>query len=202
MEIIQRHPYGGPVLIRPTVHKDDRGYFYESFNEKEFKEKVADVTFVQDNQSKSQYGTLRGLHFQHSPHAQAKLVRVVKGSVVDVAVDIRQDSPTYGKWFGAYLSEENNLQFFIPRGFAHGFVALEDDTVFQYKCDNLYNKDSEGGFMWNDPDVGITWDLWVDPKDIKLSSKDMARLPLSEIANAFKYEADKENCENITYEEV
>lgn len=178
----------GPVIIQPLIFKDERGYFFESFNEAEFKEKVADVNFVQDNESKSSYGVLRGLHFQKPPYAQAKLVRVVKGAVFDVAVDIREGSPMYGKWFGAYLSEDNHRQFFIPRGFAHGFVSLADDTIFQYKCDNIYNKESEGSIVHNDPYINIDWGKWLDWRNIKLSAKDQMSPLLKDIKNVFKYD--------------
>lgn len=162
----------GPVLISPKIFKDNRGYFYESFNEKEFKEKVGDINFVQDNQSCSAYGVLRGLHFQTGEYEQAKLVRVVKGAVADVAVDIRPDSKNYGKYYFAYLSEENNRQFFIPRGFAHGFVSLREGTILQYKCDNFYNKESEGAIFYADPTLGIPWGQWINWSDIKVSDKD------------------------------
>lgn len=189
MNVINK-PMGvdGPVLIEPSIFKDDRGYFYESFNEKEFKEKVADVDFVQDNQSKSSYGVLRGLHMQKPPYDQAKLVRAVSGAVYDVAVDVRQGSPTYGQWYGAYLSEENHRQFFIPRGFAHGFLSLRDNTIFQYKCDNYYNKDSELSLKYNDSDIGINWEEWVAWNNTKLSTKDMmGALSFLNFDSPFKY---------------
>ena len=145
----------GVKIIVPKVFFDDRGYFFESFNDKEFREKVCDTTFVQDNQSKSCKGTLRGLHWQAPPFAQSKLVRVTKGAVIDVAVDIRVGSPTFGKHVAVELTDENNLQLFIPRGFAHGFIALTDDVIFQYKCDNLYNKESERAVRWD----SINWNL-------------------------------------------
>ena len=145
----------GVKIIIPKVFLDDRGYFFESFNDKEFREKVCNTTFVQDNQSKSCKGTLRGLHWQAPPFAQSKLVRVTKGAVIDVAVDVRVGSPTFGKHVSVKLSEENNFQLFIPRGFAHGFIALTDDVIFQYKCDNLYNKESERAVRWD----SINWNL-------------------------------------------
>lgn len=145
----------GVKIIVPKVFLDDRGYFFESFNDKEFREKVCNTTFVQDNQSKSCRGTLRGLHWQAPPFAQSKLVRVTKGAVIDVAVDVRVGSPTFGKHVSVKLSEENNFQLFIPRGFAHGFIALTDDVIFQYKCDNLYNKESERAVRWD----SINWNL-------------------------------------------
>ena len=163
----------GPALINPKVFKDERGYFFESFNEAEFKKEFGDVNFVQDNESRSSYGVLRGLHFQKGEYAQAKLVRVVRGAVVDVVVDIRPESPNYGKFYYAYLTEENHRQFFVPRGFAHGFVALRDDTVFQYKCDNFYNKESEGAIFALDSTINIPWWLWINRESLKLSEKDL-----------------------------
>ena len=168
----------GVKIIMPKVFFDDRGYFFESFNDKEFREKVCDTTFVQDNQSKSCKGTLRGLHWQAPPFAQSKLVRVAKGAVIDVAVDIRVGSPTFGKHVAVELTDENNLQLFIPRGFAHGFIALTDNVVFQYKCDNLYNKESERAIRWD----SINWDL--EKYNIEtplLSDKDKVHKLLSEI---------------------
>lgn len=189
MEIINVSNFNdGPVIIQPLIFKDERGYFFETFNETEFKEKVADVDFVQDNESKSSYGVLRGLHFQKPPYAQAKLVRVVNGAVFDVAVDIREGSPSYGSWFGAYLSGDNHRQFYIPRGFAHGFVSLSDDTVFQYKCDNPYNRESEGSIAYNDPYINIDWGKWLDWRNIKLSPKDQMSPQLREIKNIFTYD--------------
>ena len=168
----------GVKIVVPKVFFDDRGYFFESFNDKEFREKVCDTTFVQDNQSKSCKGTLRGLHWQAPPFAQSKLVRVTKGAVIDVAVDIRVGSPTFGKHVAVELTDENNLQLFIPRGFAHGFIALTDNVVFQYKCDNLYNKESERAVRWD----SINWDL--EKYNIEtplLSDKDKVHKLLSEI---------------------
>lgn len=149
------------LLIHPDLHEDERGYFYEVFNEKEFNEKTDNkynFHALQENESKSCKGVFRGLHFQKPPYEQAKLVRVLKGSVVDFAVDIRKDSPTFGKGGLAWLTEENKCQFFIPRGFAHGFFVLSDEAVFEYKCDNFYNKDSEGGIKWNDESINIATD--------------------------------------------
>lgn len=163
---------GGPVLITPKLFGDSRGYFFESYNEAEFNEKVGEIKFVQDNESRSSYGVLRGLHYQTGAYQQAKLVRVVNGAVIDVAVDIRPDSPTYGMYFEAFLSGENHRQFFIPRGFAHGFLSLSNDTIFQYKCDSPYNKESEGAIHYADPDIGIMWNKWINFADIKLSEKD------------------------------
>lgn len=185
MEIIQREPNEGPVLIKPKLFWDERGYFYESFNDKEFREKVADVAFVQDNQSMSSYGVLRGMHFQRPPFAQAKLVRVTHGSVVDIAVDIRKSSETFGKWWWAYLTEENHYEFFIPEGFAHGFVSLTNDTVFQYKCSNVYDKKSEGAIAWNDPELSIPWESLIPLESIIVSEKDRGHKSLSETDTCF-----------------
>ena len=156
-------------ILKPRVFEDNRGYFYESFNEKAFESLAGiKVNFIQDNQSCSSKGTLRGLHFQKGNSAQAKLVRVLKGSVFDVAVDLRPDSPTFKHWYGVELTEENHLQFFIPRGYAHAFVALEDNTIFQYKVDNYYSSVNDGGIIWNDEELAINW-----PKvKIELSEKD------------------------------
>lgn len=178
----------GVVIIEPKVFADDRGYFFESFSQKEFEEKVCKTTFVQDNESKSTYGVLRGLHFQKMPYAQSKLVRVVKGRVLDIAVDIRKGSPTFGKSVAAELSEENKLQFFVPRGFAHGFVVLSDEAIFQYKCDNYYAPQSEGGIMWNDPALNIDWQ--VPMEDIVLSDKDKKNPLLSESDYLFDLSED------------
>lgn len=160
----------GVLIIEPRVFADGRGYFFESFSQKKFEEKVCKTTFVQDNESKSTYGVLRGLHFQKMPYAQSKLVRVVKGSVLDIAVDLRKGSPTFGKHVAAELSEENKLQFFVPRGFAHGFVVLSEEAIFQYKCDNYYYPESEGGVLWNDPALNIDW--FIPEQNIILSEKD------------------------------
>ena len=160
----------GLVVVEPKVFGDSRGYFFEVFNEGEFAEKVGPVHFVQDNESKSRYGVVRGLHFQKGEHAQAKLVRVVNGAVWDVAVDLRPGSPTYGKWHGEVLTGENHLMMFIPRGFAHGFSVLSEEVVFQYKCDNFYVPSAEGAIAWNDPTLAVDWRL--PEKDIILSEKD------------------------------
>ena len=156
MEIIKTN-IEGVVIIEPRIFKDDRGYFFESFSQREFEEKVCKTTFVQDNESKSSYGVLRGLHFQKPPFAQSKLVRVIKGVVLDVAVDIRKGSPTFGQYVSVELTGENHRQFFIPRGFAHGFSVLSEEVIFQYKCDNFYSPQSEGAIAWNDPDLNIDW---------------------------------------------
>lgn len=156
MEVIKTN-IEGVVIIEPRIFKDDRGYFFESFSQREFEEKVCKTTFVQDNESKSSYGVLRGLHFQKPPFAQSKLVRVIKGAVLDVAVDIRKGSPTFGQYVSVELTGENHRQFFIPRGFAHGFSVLSEEVIFQYKCDNFYSPQSEGAIAWNDPDLNIDW---------------------------------------------
>lgn len=163
-------------IIHPRVLEDDRGYFYESYNKQDFKKQTGlDIDFVQDNQSKSSRGVLRGLHFQIGDYEQAKLVRVIKGSVLDVCVDLRENSETYLKCFSLILSEENKKQLFVPRGFAHGFLVLEDNTIFSYKCDNYYHKESERGIIYNDPDLAIDWrfensQLLISDKDKVLPS--------------------------------
>ncbi|MDA9563446.1 dTDP-4-dehydrorhamnose 3,5-epimerase [Flavobacteriales bacterium] len=149
----------GLIVIQPIVFEDERGYFFESFSTSKFAEAGINQDFVQDNQSKSQKGVLRGLHFQNPPYAQGKLVRVITGAVLDVAVDIRKSSPTYGEHFKIKLTEHNKTALWIPPGFAHGFATLEDDTIFSYKCTNVYNKDSEGSILWNDPELGIDWEV-------------------------------------------
>lgn len=169
MEVIKTE-IEGPMVLKPRIFKDARGYFYESYNKEEFDRLVEPVDFVQDNQSMSTFGVMRGLHFQRPPHAQAKLVRCIKGKVLDVAVDIRKDSPTYGKHVAVELSEENMLQFFIPRGFGHGFVVLSDVAVFQYKCDNFYAPEADGGISIVDDSLGIDWKIEI--KNAILSDKD------------------------------
>jgi dTDP-4-dehydrorhamnose 3,5-epimerase len=160
----------GVVIVEPKVFGDARGYFFESWSQRDFDAAVGPVVFVQDNESKSRYGVLRGLHFQKGESAQAKLIRVVKGRVMDVAVDIRKGSPTFGKYVSVELSEDNHRQVFIPRGLAHGFVVLSEEAVFQYKTDNFYNPASEGAIAWNDPALGIDWK--IPQEDIILSEKD------------------------------
>ena len=161
----------GVVIIEPKVFADSRGYFFESYNKQRFNEATElDIDFVQDNQSKSCYGVLRGLHFQKPPYAQCKLVRCVRGKVLDVAVDIRKSSPTFGKYVAVELTEDNHRQLFIPHGFAHGFVVLSEEAIFQYKCDNFYHKESEGAIAWNDPEINIDWTIPFD--DVMLSDKD------------------------------
>ena len=172
-------------ILAPDVFGDYRGYFFESFSQREFEEKVCKTQFVQDNESKSRYGVLRGLHFQKAPYAQSKLVRVVQGSVLDVAVDIRKGSPTFGKYVAAVLSDENKRQMFVPRGFAHGFVVMSPEVVFQYKCDRYYVPHSEGGILWNDPALGIDWKLPAE--DVILSEKDKNRCGLDNTDYLFDY---------------
>lgn len=170
----------GLLILEPVIHGDARGYFFEAFNQKDFDEAVGmHVTFVQDNESKSSYGVLRGLHFQKGGHAQAKLVRVVSGRVLDVAVDMRPGSPTFGRHVSVELTGENHRMFFIPRGFAHGFSVLSEEAVFQYKCDNFYCPESEGGIAWDDPSLGIDWQLPAEA--VKLSDKDRRNPKISEL---------------------
>jgi len=184
MEIIKTE-IEGVVIIEPRIFKDDRGYFFESFSEINFHEQVCKTDFVQDNESKSSYGVLRGLHFQKPPYAQSKLVRVVQGAVLDVAVDIRKGSPTYGKHVAVELSAENKRQFFVPRGFAHGFVVLSDEVIFQYKCDNYYAPQHEGALAWDDTDLEIDWQIPADK--IILSEKDKLHSKLNDFESCFNY---------------
>lgn len=166
-------------IIEPKVFGDDRGYFMESYNRRDFVEAGLDMVFVQDNESKSKKGVLRGMHFQ-TKFTQGKLVRATQGEVYDVAVDLRKDSPTYGQWEGVFLSAENKRQFYVPEGFAHGFLVLSDEAVFNYKCTNLYAPEYDGGLLWNDPDVGIEWPLdGID--EIILSEKDKNQKTLKEL---------------------
>ncbi len=175
----------GVVIIEPKVFGDDRGYFFESFSEREFCSQVRGLRFVQDNESKSRLGVLRGLHFQKPPFAQSKLVRVVRGAVLDVAVDIRNGSPTFGRHVAVELTGDNHRQLFIPRGFAHGFAVMSDEAVFQYKCDNFYAPQSEGAIAWNDPALGIDWRL---PEDkVVLSEKDRRHPTLDSIGSPFNF---------------
>lgn len=173
------------VIIEPRVFGDSRGYFFESFSEREFKEKVADVNFVQDNESRSCHGVVRGLHFQKPPHAQAKLVRVVKGRVLDVAVDIRKGSPTYGRHVEVELSEDNHRMVYIPKGFAHGFAVLSEDAVFQYRCDDYYAPETEGAISWDDPDLDIDWRL--PSEKVILSAKDTSHPSFKDADIPFEY---------------
>ncbi|HIZ84925.1 MAG TPA: dTDP-4-dehydrorhamnose 3,5-epimerase [Candidatus Coprenecus stercoravium] len=187
MEVIKT-AIEGVVIIEPRLFKDTRGYFFESFNQKEFEQKVRPVKFVQDNESYSSYGVLRGLHFQKPPFAQSKLVRVVQGTVLDVAVDIRRGSPTFGRHVAVELSGENHRQFFIPRGFAHGFCVLSQTALFQYKCDNFYAPESEGAIAWDDPFLAIDWRM--EPQHILLSDKDRRHPRLDDAAWLFNYNDD------------
>lgn len=173
----------GVYIIEPTVFGDDRGYFMETYHEKEFKKAGLDFNFVQDNQSKSKKGVLRGLHFQYT-RPQGKLVRAIKGAVFDVAVDLRKNSPTYGQWEGVILSEENKKQFFVPEGFAHGFLVLSDEAEFVYKCTEFYDGPDEGGILWNDPEIGIDWPL-DDIGEVLLSDKDKMWKTLKETDTDF-----------------
>ncbi len=168
-------------LIKPRVFEDSRGYFFEAYNENVFKEAGLPVEYKQDNQSKSQKDVLRGLHFQNPPHAQGKLVRVIKGAVLDVAVDIRKNSPTYGKHVSTILSEQNKLMMYIPEGFAHGFTTLENQTIFFYKCTALFNKDAEGVILWNDVDLGIDWNV----NEPILSERDKKGVPFKKFESNF-----------------
>jgi len=174
MEIIKT-PIEGLLVIKPTIFGDDRGYFFESWSKESFAKNGLDLDFVQDNQSLSSKGVLRGLHFQNPPFAQGKLVRVIKGSVLDIAVDIRKDSHTYGQHFSIELTEENKIIFWIPPGFAHGFITLEDDTIFTYKCTGVYNAVSEGSLLWSDTDLNIDWGV----ENPSISDKDL-------VAGSFK----------------
>ncbi len=180
MEIIKT-PLEGLLIIKPDVFEDDRGYFFESFNQDKFLKEGLDLHFLQDNESKSKKGVLRGLHFQAPPFAQGKLVRVMRGSVMDVAVDIRKDSPTYGKWESIVLSGQNKWMYWIPPGFAHGFATLDDDTIFFYKCTNVYNKPSEGSILWNDADLRINWGI----DEPVISEKDKISPLFSEFVSPF-----------------
>ena len=176
------------VIVEPDAFGDVRGYFFESYSQRRFDEAVRPVRFVQDNESKSRYGVLRGLHFQKGEYAQSKLVRVVAGRVLDVAVDIRRGSPTFGKYVAVELTAENRRQLFIPRGFAHGFSVLSEEAVFQYKCDNPYAPQAEGAVAWDDPDIGIDWRLPAEA--ILLSAKDAANPRLRDAADLFDYNKD------------
>lgn len=184
MEVIKTD-IEGVVIIEPKVWRDARGYFFESFSQREFDEKVRPVKFVQDNESMSAYGVMRGLHFQCPPFTQSKLVRCVRGAVLDVAVDIRKGSPTYGRHVAVELTEENHRQFFVPRGFAHGFAVLSEEAVFQYKCDNFYAPQADGGISIVDGSLGIDWRIPVD-KAI-LSEKDLKHAVLSDFDSPFNY---------------
>jgi len=178
----------GVVIIEPCVHKDPHGYFLESFSQKEFEEKVRKINFVQDNESMSKYGVMRGLHFQRPPFAQSKLVTCVKGATLDVAVDIRKGSPTYGKHVAVELTEENHRQFFIPRGFAHGFAVLSETAIFQYKCDNFYAPQADDGINIKDESLGIDWKIPM--VEALLSEKDMLHPCLKNFESPFDFNID------------
>ncbi len=173
--------FSGLLVIQPQVFEDERGYFYESYNRETYRKLGVDVDFVQDNQSLSNRGVLRGLHFQNPPYEQGKLVRVIKGAVLDVTLDIRKDSPTYGKHFAIELTEKNKSVLYVPPGFAHGFVTLEDQTLFFYKCTNYYNKAAEGAVLWNDPGLGIDWKIEAP----QLSEKDKVASKFNEFKSMF-----------------
>ncbi len=178
----------GVVIIEPRLFEDGRGYFFESFSSRDFNACVREVHFVQDNESRSSYGVVRGLHFQKPPFCQSKLVRVVKGAVLDVAVDIRRGSPTFGRYVAVELTEDNHRQFFVPRGFAHGFSVLSEEAVFQYKCDNFYEPSSEGAIAWDDPQLGIDWRIPADK--VVLSEKDRKHPLLKDAEWMFDYNED------------
>lgn len=184
MNIISTH-IPGVVIIEPRLFKDDRGYFFESFSERDFNAQVREVKFVQDNESMSSYGVMRGLHFQRPPYTQSKLVRCVKGAVLDVAVDIRKGSPTYGQHVAVELTEENHRQFFVPRGFAHGFAVLSKTAIFQYKCDNFYHPEADGGISILDDSLGIDWHIPTD--HAILSEKDTKHPLLKDFDSPFDF---------------
>ena len=175
----------GLKIIEPRIFTDARGYFFESYSKKVFDAEVAPVDFVQDNESRSSFGVIRGLHFQRPPFAQAKLVRCVRGAVLDVAVDIRKGSPTFGRHVAVELTEDNHLQFFIPRGFAHGFAVLSEEALFQYKCDNFYSPECDGGISLSDPDLRIDWR--IDPAKAILSDKDLRHPLLQDFESPFEF---------------
>lgn len=184
MNIIQTS-IPGVVIIEPRLFQDDRGYFFESFSERDFNTQVREVKFVQDNESMSSYGVMRGLHFQRPPYTQSKLVRCVKGAVLDVAVDIRKGSPTYGQYVAVELTEENHRQFFVPRGFAHGFAVLSETAIFQYKCDNFYHPEADGGISILDDSLGIDWRIPTD--HAILSEKDTKHPLLKDFDSPFDF---------------
>lgn len=178
----------GVVIVEPKVFGDNRGYFFESFSERDFAASVRPMSFVQDNESKSTYGVIRGLHYQTGRFSQSKLLRVIKGEVLDIAVDLRKGSPTFGKHVSVVLSGDNHRQLFIPRGFAHGFSVLSDEAVIQYKCDRFYEPDAQGAIAWDDPDLGIDWQLPFDK--VILSEKDKSHPRLCEATDLFDYNED------------
>lgn len=188
---IEKTAIEGLLIIKPRVFEDARGYFFESFSQREFEEKVGKVTFVQDNESMSSYGVMRGLHFQYPPYTQSKLVRCVRGAVLDVAVDVRKGSPTYGQHVAVELSEENHLQFFIPHGFAHGFSVLSETAVFQYKCDNFYAPQADGGISILDQSLDIDWRIPVERAI--LSEKDTKHSLLKDFDSPFEYNVEPIN---------
>jgi len=190
MEIIKT-AIEGLLIIKPRVFEDARGYFFESFSQRDFEEQVGKVNFVQDNESMSSYGVMRGLHFQRPPYTQSKLVRCVRGTVLDVAVDIRKGSPTYGQHVAVELSEQNHLQFFIPHGFAHGFSVLSETAVFQYKCDNFYAPQADDGISILDASLGIDWRIPVE--HALLSEKDTKHLLLKDFVSPFEYNVESSN---------
>ncbi len=183
---VQKTDIEGVLVLEPNVFKDERGYFLESYNKSKLPEELANIDFVQDNESKSTFGVLRGLHYQLPPFAQSKLVRVIQGSVLDVAVDIRKGSPTFGQHVSVLLTDENKKQLFVPRGFAHGFVVLSETATFAYKCDNYYSPESDRGIRFDDPQLGIDWQ--IDASKVILSDKDQKQVLLSEAKDLFNYE--------------
>lgn len=196
MITVRKTDIEGLLVIEPKVFTDTRGYFMETYSTKDFDTILQGIRFVQDNESMSSKGVIRGLHFQKGFKAQSKLIRVIKGKVLDVAVDIRKGSPTFGKYFSVELSEENKRMLFIPRGFAHGFAVLSDEAVFQYKCDNLYCPESEATIRWNDPEIGIDWEL--DGETVTTSPKDAAAPLLKDCEGLFDYGTDyygKDTCD-------
>ena len=184
MEVIKTS-IDGVFIIEPRIFEDSRGYFFESFSQREFEEKIGPINFVQDNESKSSYGVMRGLHFQRPPFTQSKLVRCVKGAVLDVAVDIRKGSPTYGQHVAVKLTEDNHRQFFIPKGFAHGFTVLSETAVFQYKCDEFYHPEADGGISILDDSLGIDWHIPIDKA--VLSEKDTKHPLLKSFTSPFEF---------------
>ena len=185
MKLIIRTDIEGVVLLEPRIFEDERGYFFEAFSEREFAEEVCNTHFVQENEARSTYGVVRGLHFQLPPHAQSKLVRVIKGRILDIAVDIRRGSPTFGQHIAVELSNENRRQIFIPRGFAHGYSVLSQEAVVEYKCDNYYAPESEGGIAWDDADLAIDWMVPAD--EMKLSERDKHHPTLAACRELFDY---------------
>lgn len=184
--IVEKTSIPDLLVIKSKIFKDDRGYFFESFNQNQFNDNGIDINFIQDNESKSSYGVIRGLHYQLSPYAQTKLVRVIVGKILDVAVDIRKNSPTYGKYYSIELSDENKLQFLIPKGFAHGFSVLSDIAIVNYKCDEFYSPEAERGIMYNDPSLNIDWKIPIEQAII--SAKDKVHPILNDANINFTYD--------------